>query len=70
MVGPRAEIAMTDSTVSGPGADSSTTGRAEIEMNLEPPESERLTKLTGENAKLRAEVRQALARAQRSARRT
>jgi len=66
MVGPRAEIAMTDSTVSGPGADSSTTGSAEIEMNLEPPESERLTKLTGENAKLRAEVRQALARAQRS----
>ena len=32
----------------------------------EPPDSERVTKLSGENARLRSEIRQALARAQRA----
>ncbi len=66
MVGLRPEIAMTDSSAFDARADVSSVSGVEIEMNLEPPESERLTKLAGENAKLRAEVRQALARAQRS----
>lgn len=54
------------STMSSPAAPESDPAELMGIESGEPPASERLTKLAGENARLRSEIRQTLARAQRA----